>query len=150
MQEPKIFKKEAFHVAGIINHYPNALVNFDSSWRKYMTVAETLEPLSTGEGNYGVYLGGDYTKPLHYLAGISVKDLTSIPLGIEVKRIPTATYIVFESPYEKLIETYTYIHQEWFPISDYKIDFTKFGFDFYPQGQNEENLIQIWIPVLTK
>jgi hypothetical protein len=35
---------------------------------------DQIEPLSVGEGHYGVYLGADHSKPLDYLASMAQGD----------------------------------------------------------------------------
>ena len=62
--EPKIVRREAFTVMGVVGHFGSAAADFGPLWEKgYMPLHERIEPLSIGPGHYGVYLGADHAKP---------------------------------------------------------------------------------------
>lgn len=151
MITPKIIDRESFHIMGIISHFQSGEVNFDHLWQEYMKIDEELKEYSTGDGNYGLYLGPTYREPLHYLAGSGVKNIDSIPLGIEVRKVPAAKYAVFKTSYDDLLEIYNYIWDEWLSTSIYVKDPKKPWFDYYPIDNSEdETNIEIWIPIIKK
>lgn len=151
MIKPKFVDREAFHVVGLISYFTSGEVNFDQLWQEYMKIEAILKEFNTNEGNYGVYFGPTYRKPLHYLAGCRIENLNEIPLGIEIRNIPSAKYAIFKISYDDLLKAYNYIWDEWLLESSYSKDPTKPWFDFYPiDNPDDETNIEIWIPVIEK
>ena len=58
--QPKIVNRDAFRVMGVVGHFESTAENFGPLWQEYMTFHEQIEPLGTGEGHYGIYLGDGY------------------------------------------------------------------------------------------
>lgn len=150
--EPKIVRREAFKVMGVVGHFRSAAENFGPLWEEqYMSVHYQIEPLSAGEGHYGVYLGADHSQPIDYLAGMAVQGTAVAPEGIEVHEVPEAQYAVFACSFQALGPTYGYIWGEWLQSSQYEQDTSKLGFDYYPPGTTDaESPIEIWLPVKGK
>jgi predicted transcriptional regulator YdeE len=137
--EPRIVNREAFKVMGVVGHFGSAAENFGPLWEeKYMSFHEQIEPLSAGQGHYGVYLGADHTKPIDYLAGMAVQEAADAPQGVEVREVPAALYAVFECSFQAIGPTYDYIWGEWLQSSAYEQDTSKLSFD---------SSIEIWFPV---
>ena len=146
--EPKIVRREAFVVMGVVGHFRSAAENFGPLWNEYMTFHEQIEPLSVGEGHYGVYLGADHTKPIDYLAGMAVQDAAGAPGGVEVREVPAALYAVFECSFQAIGPTYGHIWDEWLQSSAYEQDTSKPGFDYFPPGTTDgDSPMEIWFPV---
>jgi predicted transcriptional regulator YdeE len=146
--EPKIVRRRGFKVLGVVGHFESAGENFGPLWQEYMTHHDQIEPLSAGEGHYGVYLGADHSQPIDYLAGMAVEESAVAPAGVEVREVPAATYAVFSCPFQALGPAYGHIWGEWLQSGAYEQDMSKFGFDYYPPGTGEgDSPIEIWFPV---
>jgi predicted transcriptional regulator YdeE len=149
--QPKIVNREAFTVMGVVGHFQSAAENFGPLWKEYMAHHEQIEPLSTGEGHYGVYLGADHSGPIDYLAGMAVRDAAETPKGIETRKVLGATFAVFECSFEKLGPAYGYIWGEWLQSSSYTQDTSKLGFDYFRPGTNSgESGVEVWFPVIER
>ena len=150
--QPKIVNREAFTVMGVIGHFASAAENLSPLWeQKYTSFHEQIEPLSAGEGHYGVYLGADHAKPIDYLAGMAVRDTAGAPEGVEVREVPAALYAVFEGSFQDIGPTYGYIWGEWLQSSADQQDTSKLGFDYYPPGTTDSNSpMEVWFPVKRK
>jgi predicted transcriptional regulator YdeE len=150
--QPKIVSREAFKVMGVVGHFASAAENFGPLWEKeYMAFHEQIEPLSAGEGYYGVYLGADHTKPIDYLAGMAVQGASGAPEGVEVREVPAALYAVFACSFQEIGPTYGHIWDEWLRSSPYEQDTSKLGFDYFPSGTTDgDSLMEVWFPVKEK
>ena len=153
--EPKIVSRKAFRVMGVVGHFASAAENFGQLWEeKYMSFHEQIEPLSAGEGHYGVYLGADHTQPIDYLAGMAVRgaqDAAGAPQGVEVREVPAALYAVFECSFQAIGPTYGYIWGEWLQSAPYEQDTSKLGFDYFPPGTTDGgSSMEIWFPITKK
>ena len=145
--KPKIVSREAFQVMGVVGHFDSAGVNFGPLWKDYTAFSDQIEPLSAGEGYYGVYLGADYSQPIDYMAGMAVREGVGTPEGVEVRDVPAALYAVFACSLQSPGSTYGFVFDEWLPTSEYEQD-TKFGFDYYPPAATGGDFpMQIWFPV---
>jgi predicted transcriptional regulator YdeE len=149
--EPKIVSREAFNVMGVVGHFESAGKNFGPLWQGYMSHHEQIEPLSAGEGHYGVYLGADHSSPIDYLAGMAVQAGADVPEGVELRKLPAATHAVFSCSFQQLGPTYGYIWGKWLQSSAYAQDTSRFGFDSYAPGTDGgESTVEIWLPVVEK
>jgi predicted transcriptional regulator YdeE len=149
--QPKIVRREGFTVMGVVGHFGSAAENFGPLWDEYMAFHEQIEPRSTGGGHYGVYLGADHTRPIDYLAGMSVQSAAGAPEGVKVREVPAALYAVFECLFQEIGPTYGYIWHEWLRSSPYEQDTSALGFDYYPPGITDGNPpLEIWFPVKAK
>ena len=146
--EPKIVSRETFRVMGVVGHFCSAAANFGPLWNEYMTHHDQIESLRAGEGHYGVYLGADHTKAIDYLAGVAVREAVDVPVGVEVRDVPSALYAVFACPFQVIGLTYGYIWDKWLQSSAYEQDSTRVGFDYYPPGTTGgDSPMEIWFPV---
>ena len=150
--DPKIVDRGAFKVMGVIGHFASAAENRGPLWEEeYMSFHDQIEPLSAGEGHYGVYLGANHAKPIDILAGMTVQDATGAPEGVQVREVPAALYAVFECLFQAIGPTYDHIWGEWLQSSAYEQDTSKLGFDYYPPGMTGgDSPIEIWFPVKKK
>lgn len=150
--DPKIIDRDAFKVMGVVGHFASAAENFGPLWEEtYMSFHAQIEPLSAGEGHYGIYLSPDHSKPIDYLAGMAVQDATGAPEGIQVREVPAATYAVFECSFQEIGHTYGYIWDEWLQTSEYEQDVSGLGFDYYPPATTDgSSPMEIWFPVKKK
>ena len=150
--DPRIVDRGAFKVMGVIGHFASAAEDFGPLWEEeYMSFHNQVEPLSAGDGHYGVYLGADHTKPIDYLAGMAVQDAAGAPEGVQVREVPAAKYAVFECSFQAIGPTYGYIWGEWLQSSVYEQDTSKLGFDYFPPVTADGDwLIEIWFPVKKK
>ncbi|MBN1402101.1 MAG: GyrI-like domain-containing protein [Anaerolineae bacterium] len=147
--EPKIIRREAFTVMGVIGHFASAAEDFGPLWEKvFVAFQDRIAALSAGEGYYGVYLDSDHTQPLDYLAGMAVRETLEIPQGLHVRQVPAALYAVFTCSFPKLGATYGRIWDEWLPSSRYTQDTSALGFDYFPPGMaSGDPSIKIWLPI---
>ena len=149
--EPRIVRREAFTVMGVIGHFQSAAESFGPLWQAYMAFHEQIELLSAGEGHYGVYLGADHSGPIDYLAGMTVAGTAEPPEGVETHEVPQAKFAVFECSFQQLGPTYSYIWGEWLQSSGYAQDTSKLSFDYFPPGTTEGNSpMEIWFPIVEK
>ena len=150
--DPKIVDRDAFKVMGVIGHFDSAAEDHTALWEEdYMSFHSQIEPLSTGEGYYGVYLGADHTKPMDILVGMTVRDAAGAPDGAQVREVPTAKYAVFECLFQEIGSTYGYIWGEWLRTSAYEQDTSKLGFDYFPPATTDcTSPMEIWFPVKKK
>ena len=149
--EPQIVRREGFTVMGMIGHFGSAAENFGPLWNEYMRHHKQVEPVSAGEGHYGVYLGADHTKPIDYLAGMAVEGTAVAPEGVEAREVPAALYAVFECSFQEIGPTYGYIWGEWLRSSPYEQDTSKLGFDYFPPGTTDgPSPVAVWFPVKEK
>jgi predicted transcriptional regulator YdeE len=149
--EPKIVRREAFQVMGVVAHFSSAAEDFGPLWEEYMVFHDEIEPLSTGEGHYGVYLSADHSQPLDYLAGMAVQAAEGAPEGVEVRELPAALYAVFECAFQDIGATYGHIRYEWLESSEYEQDRAKLGFDYFPPARaGGGSRMEIWFPVKRK
>ena len=149
--QPKIVHRESFIFMGVVGYFSSAAENFGPLWNEYIKFHEQIEQLGTSEGHYGVYLGADHTKPIDYLAGMTVDTIVGAPEGTEVRELPAAQYAVFSCEFKDIGPTYGYIWNEWLKSSSYQQDTTKLGFDYFPPGTSDgPSSIEIWFPVKKK
>jgi predicted transcriptional regulator YdeE len=149
---PKIVDQGAFKVMGVIGHFDSVAEDHSPLWEKdYMSFHDQIEPLSAGEGYYGIYLGADHAKPMDILAGMAVQNATGAPDGVQVREVPAAQYAVFERLFQDIGSTYGYIRDEWLRVSAYEQDTSKLGFDYFPPATTDgDSPIEIWFPVRKK
>jgi len=88
-------------------------------------------------------------------AAIEVTDFGIIPEGMEAYTITGGKYVVFrhKGPVQGFVKRINYIHEEWLPNSDYKLDarehFEILGEKYLgPNNPNSEE--DVWIPIRDK
>lgn len=149
--EPKIVRREAFAVMGVVGHFASAAEDFGPLWDEYMGHHDAIAALSVDEGHYGVYLGADHTVPIDYMAGMAVAAVTRAPAGVTVLEVPPALYAVFACSFRAIGQTYGHIWDEWLRSSAYEQDRSAHGFDYFPPGTTDgDSPIEIWFPVKTR
>jgi len=84
--------------------------------------------------------------------GVEVSNLDNIPEGMETLTINPGNYLVidFKGSMQEFVKTWNYIHSQWLPNSEYKLDnrpnFEKLSPSYNPMNAvNEE---EIWIPIV--
>lgn len=148
--EPRIINRESFVVMGFLTRITpetECSETYELIWREFETFHEIIKPLSTDLNYYGITYNTDEVNVFDYLAGMAVKDLIEVPEGLMIKQIPSASYVVFESPVYAIGETYQYIFAEWFSQSLYKPGGDAPVFEQYPPQGQEELLVLIYIPI---
>ncbi len=89
--------------------------------------------------------------PFEYIAGLEVENFDEIPKGMVTYVIPAAKYAVFThvGTLDTLNHTYFKIHTEWFPESEYEVDY-KPEFELYDErfkfGEADSEL-DVYIPI---
>ncbi|TJY32486.1 GyrI-like domain-containing protein [Pontimicrobium aquaticum] len=83
--------------------------------------------------------------------GVEVDDFDEVPEGMETLTINSGNYIVidFKGSMQAFVKQWNYLHAEWLPNSEYKLDnrphFEKLNLSYSPLNAiNEE---EIWIPI---
>ncbi|WP_347922947.1 effector binding domain-containing protein [Pontimicrobium sp. SW4] len=84
--------------------------------------------------------------------GIEVTNFNNVPIGMEILTINPGNYLVidFKDSMQEFVKNWHYIHSQWLPNSEFKLDnrphFEKLGPSYSPiNAVNEE---EIWIPVV--
>ena len=84
--------------------------------------------------------------------GVEVTNLDNVPKGMETLTINPGNYLVidFKGSMQEFVKTWNYIHAQWLPNSEYKLDnrphFERLSPSYSPMNAvNEE---EIWIPVV--
>lgn len=84
--------------------------------------------------------------------GVEVSSFNEVPEGMETLTIKTGNYLVidFKGSLQEFVKHWNYLHAEWLPNSEYKLDnrphFEKLSPSYNPMNAvNEE---EIWVPVI--
>ena len=92
------------------------------------------------------------TRTFEKWIGVEVSNLEDVPEGMETLTIKSGNYLVidFKGTMQEFIKNWHYIHSQWLPNSEFKLDnrphFEKLSSKYSPMNVvNEE---EIWIPVI--
>ena len=89
-----------------------------------------------------------------YYAASEVSQISEVPKGMNIKKLPATKYIVFTyraKSEDSLQPVADYIYKEWFPQStcqfneNAKYDFARYGED---ADENGKSFIEYWVPIV--
>lgn len=125
-------------------------LNYAEIWEKrYMPMDAQLKSYSIDDGCYGITFNEDGHN--FYLAGVAIKGQSEPHEGTEIRRIPAATYAVFECGISQLGAMMQEIYGQWFHASDKEPDPDGVGFEYYlPYNGHGEMQVAVYIPVKAK
>jgi predicted transcriptional regulator YdeE len=112
---------------------------------------ETHQPSIQGHSvdskYYGVSFAAGPDGSFDYMAGMAVGPVAETPEGLELCKVPSATYAVFACPVQAIGQTYGYIFGEWRSASGYQPDNAKPAFEQYPPATDANAPVLIHIPI---
>ncbi len=147
--EPTFVHRSAFTVVGVKYHGKNEHDEIPQMWdREFLPRVQEIPNPVHPEISYGVEGNvNEETDVFDYVAGIEVSEADDIPEGMAVWEVPENTYAVFPCSLRNLGETLTWIHQSWFPESEYQPAegpmFEYYDTDFDPIDQK----MAMYVPV---
>jgi predicted transcriptional regulator YdeE len=150
--EPKIINRDSFKVAGISMHVTpqnNNTENYSTIWKDFESYHDQLKANSADKAYYGVQTQSE-EGAFDYLAGMAIKDITTIAEGLTVLEIPAARYAVFECSVDGIGKTYQFIFGQWLPLSQYEISGSSSAFEQYPPENEQDAPVLIHIPIKDK
>ncbi len=128
-------------------------------WQQFMPrVKEIKDKISTEKYSIQIYSEqfsySDFNPEIvfTYWAATEVADLVLVPEGMETLELRGGKYAVFthKGPMSTFQDTMNYIHQRWFPKSQYQLDHRP-HFEIlderYLGPQNPESEEEVWVPV---
>jgi AraC family transcriptional regulator len=150
MKPPDIVRREGFRVMGTVARRQPGTERpemFTAIWKEFETHHEQIRLHSVDSKYYGVSFGAGQDVSFEYLAGMAVGRVMEIPVGVQVREVPAATYAVFACVVQTIGWTYAYIFGEWRPTSGYELDPTKFAFEQYPPAAETNAPVLVHIPI---
>ena len=153
MKPPDIVRRDGFLVMGSVAHRkpetdrPETLV---AIWNDFETHLQSIKDHSVDSKYYGVSFPAGPDGSFDYMAGMAVRRATETPEGLEVRKVPAATYAVFACPVQSIGQTYRYIFGEWRAKSGYKTDNATPAFEEYPPVTDTNAPVLLHIPIRTK
>ena len=157
--EPKIEKKDAVKLIGIMYYGDNKNWEIPKIWEEFLPLMKKIpNSLPTREA-YGLcFYTESHSKTglFYYMAGVPVSSLDEIPMELVGKTLPASEYAVFthKGPLigkaNTIRDTYGYAYGTWLPNSWY-VNAHGFDFEYYDErfkGNEDPNTeIDVWIPI---
>lgn len=150
MKQPEIVHREGFLVMGTVTHRtpeadcPEVIA---AIWNALDTLQQSIQRHSVDSKYYGVSFAAGPDGSFDYMAGMAIRPVEETPKGLEVRRIPAATYAVFACPVPSIGQTYRYIFSEWRAGSGYEIDHATPAFEEYPPATDTNAPVLLHIPI---
>lgn len=148
--QPKIIRREKFLVMGILTRMTPGTESgekFGAIWNAFEAQRERINIHSTDQKYYGVSFAPASQGQFEYLAGMAITPVQTVPAGLVVREVPTATYAVFACPVPAIGPTKRSIFREWRGTSGYQVDNSAPAFEQYPPAENPEAPVLIHIPI---
>ena len=157
--EPKIVKKDAVKLIGIMYHGDNKNWEIPKMWEEFLPLMKKIpNSLPTREA-YGLcFYTESYSKTglFYYMAGVPVSSLEEIPMELVGKTLPASEYAVFahkgplNGKAKTIMDTYKYAYGTWLPNSRY-VNAHGFDFEYYDErfkgNEDPHTEIGVWIPI---
>jgi len=150
MKQPDIVRREGFLVMGTVTHRRPGAERpevFEAIWRDFETRQPSIKRHSVDSKYYGVSFATDPDGSFDYMAGMVVRPVAETSEGLEVRKVPAASYAVFACPVQSIGETYRYIFSEWRAESGYEIDNATPAFEEYPPAMETNAPVLLHIPI---
>lgn len=159
MTEPKIMKRQAFHIVGYV-FKGTELVDWENSGAYYIiqdfpeVSMREWARIGGGMDMVGTWMEKD--DEYYYIFGPGVKEVQYIPKPLGTLYVPGGEFAVFpvEKPKDPLDSTvicenvqvtWYYALKQWLPESDYEEDETRIPYEYYLDGNN-----LVCVPVVPK
>jgi predicted transcriptional regulator YdeE len=150
MKQPDIVRRECFLVMGTVTHrkpgtdHPEV---FEAIWSNFETLQQSIKRHSVDSKYYGVSFAAGPDGGFDYMAGMAVRPVAETPEGLEVRKVPAASYAVFACPAQSIGQTYRYIFNEWRAESGYEVDNATPAFEEYPPATVTNAPVLLHIPI---
>jgi AraC family transcriptional regulator len=143
-------RREGFLVMGTVTHRKPGADRpemFVAIWNNFETHQPSIKGHSVDSKYYGVSFAAGPDGSFDYMAGMAVGQVSETPKGLEIRKVPSATYAVFACPVQAIGQTYGYIFGEWRSASGYRPDNAKPAFEQYPLATDANAPVLIHIPI---
>ena len=150
MKQPDIVRREGFLVMGTVTHRKPGTDRpemFAAIWNDFETHQQSIKGHSVDSKYYGVSFAAGPDGSFDYMAGMAVRPVAETPEGLEVRKVPAATYAVFACPVQSIGQTYRYIFGEWRAESGYETDNATPAFEEYPPATDTNAPVLLHIPI---
>jgi AraC family transcriptional regulator len=157
--EPKIVKREAIRMIGIMYYGDNKNWEIPKIWEEFMPLMKKIPNCLPVQEAFGLcFYTESFSKNglFYYLAALPVSSLEEIPMELVGKTLPASEYAVFthKGPLagktKNIKDTYAYAYGTWLPNSPYMNPFA-FDFEYYDErykgNDNPESEIDVYIPI---
>jgi predicted transcriptional regulator YdeE len=148
--EPKLVRKEAFTVVGMLYHGKNEKDEIPQLWRAFGPRMGEVRHIVQPDVVYGVCDEFEESSGrFKYVAGFEVDSVADIPEGMVSWQVPAQEYAVFPCTILTIGETYQYAFETWLPGSGYRRaagpDFEFYDENFDPE--DKDSGLYIYIPI---
>ena len=157
--EPKIVKKEAVKLIGLMYYGDNKNWEIPKIWEEFLPLMKKIPNSLPVRESYGVcFYTESFSKNglFYYLAALPVSSLEEIPMELVGKILPASEYAVFThkgtlaSKPTTIRDTYAYAYGTWLPNSPY-VNPHAYDFEFYDErfkgNDNADSEIDVYIPI---
>lgn len=148
-------------IAGLRQRYTaQTRVEIPALWKRFGASVEQV-PGHVSDVAYGICLQvpDDDVKSFEYVAGIEVRDVSSLPGGWSSLKIPALCYAIFRhhEHVSRLPDTIDAIFRDWLPGSGFAADqdiadapglVERYGETFDPRSGTGD--VQVWVPIKAK
>lgn len=158
IMEPKFIERDEFILVGVRKHTSNGWHVIGEAWGELKANMKKIKRVNP-DVMYGFedYSEDFSSEPLqyYYMAAVETDNITDIPEGMCVKKIPKATYAVFtvngNNSNGEIGKAFRYIYDNWLPNSDYYIsDELCADYEYYDERwdcQSASAQMDLYIPV---
>jgi AraC family transcriptional regulator len=152
IEAPRFEVSKVLLIAGLAQRYEGiaAGAGIPAQWQRFARHLGSI-PGQVSEVAYGVCYNTDDEGGMDYLAGVEVRDFTSLPEGLAHLRIPATKYAVFlhRQHISMIRGTWNAIWNEWLPKSGHEAAdapiIERYDQRFDPQSGNGE--VELWVPI---
>jgi AraC family transcriptional regulator len=159
IMEPKIVKKEAVKLIGLMYYGDNKNWEIPKIWEEFLPLMKKIPNCVPARESYGVcFYTESFSKSglFYYLAALPVSSLEEIPMELVGKTIPASEYAVFThkrsltGKTNNIKDTYAYAYGTWLPNSPY-VNPYEYDFEYYDErfkgNDNPDSEIDVYIPI---
>jgi AraC family transcriptional regulator len=156
---PKIVKKEAIKVIGMMYYGDNKNWEIPKIWEEFLPMMKNIPNVLPVHEAFGLCFYTEMFKQtglFYYLAGVPVSSLEEIPLELVGKTLPASEYAVFTHKGQifgktnTIRDTYAYAYGTWLPSSPY-VNPYPYDFEYYSErftgNENPDSELDIYIPI---
>jgi AraC family transcriptional regulator len=157
--DPKIVKKEAMKVIGMMYYGDNNNWEIPKIWEEFLPMMKAIPNVLPVHEAFGLCFYTERFKQtglFYYLAGVPVSSLEEIPLELVGKTLPASEYAVFThkgkivGKTNPIRDTYAYAYGTWLPSSQYVNPYA-YDFEYYNErfagNENPDSELDIYIPI---
>ena len=151
LPEPCMVTSKPLIIAGLRKQYSSeTAAGIPNQWEQFAPYIGII-PNQVGNAAFGVKYNGDDEGNVDYLSGVEISRVSNLPSELEVLRLPSQRYAVFdhEGHVSDIRRTWHTIFRDWMPSQNMEIkeapDFERYTERFNPQ--TGIGGIEIWVPV---